>query len=195
MITNNILTLINESYIFSNKTISVDLDKFESGEFNKLLISGLSGSGKTSTAIELSKKYNVEFFDTDSLNKLINEKYPKSEYDSNFRFGIFLDKFKKKLLDNNKRIICGGAISRSYIKSNELKPLLLKFPFIFLGKSALLSSYDSYVRNKKDENGFDLSDSLRWNFKIYYKGEMQLRKDRINIPKSNIEEFGFDYKK
>jgi len=46
--------------IISNKTISVNLDKFESNQSNNLLIIGLIGSGKTTLANYLAKKYNTK---------------------------------------------------------------------------------------------------------------------------------------
>ncbi len=43
---NTYLQYIQEGYLFSDKTISIDLNKFESGESNKLIVMGLSGSVK-----------------------------------------------------------------------------------------------------------------------------------------------------
>lgn len=174
MIINNVFSLINESYIFSNKTISVDLNKFESGEINKLLISGLSGSGKTITGKHLSKKYNVPLYDTDIMDG---------------------SEFIKLLSNNNKLIISGLKISRKYREDENIKPVIIKQSFIFLGKSALKASFDGWNRNRKKENNrFSLYDSIKDNFTKFYEREMTLKTDRCNIPNSQIEEFKFNYK-
>lgn len=174
MITNNILTLINESYIFSNKTISVDLDKFESGEINKLLISGFSGSGKTVTGNYLSKKYNVPLYDTDTMEG---------------------SEFVELLSNNNKLIISGVKISKKYREDENVKPIIIKQSFIFLGKSALKAAFDGWNRNRKKENNkYSLYDSIKDNFTRFYEREITLKTDRCNIPNSKIEEFKFDYK-
>ena len=172
-INNNILQLIQEAYIFSDKTISVDLHKFESGEVNKLLISGLSGAGKTSTGNYLKNKYSVPLIDTDDMIEEFND-----------------------LIKSNKRVIISGVkISKRYVLIPEIKPFILKQSFIFLGKSALRSAIDGYLRNiKKENNKYSLYDSLKDNSTRFYGPEMTLRKDRINIPDSVIEDFSYDYK-
>jgi gluconate kinase len=163
------LNQINESYIFSDETISVDLHKFENGEVNKLLISGLSGSGKTSTAIILKERYNVDMFDTDSMTK---------------------EEIYNGLTNNKKMIISGVGIARRYQEMENLKPILLKQSFVFLGKSALKSAFDGWLRNRKKENNkFSLFDSISDNFTKFYDREMQLKKDRCNIPDSTILPF------
>ena len=189
MILNNIYNLIYESYIFSDNIISVDLDKFESGECSKLLISGISGSGKTSTGNYLSNKYKVKLIDTDPINKKIAEQYPREE-----RFPIFEKELSNLLTSNERLIISGGGISTSYEKSKILKPIILKQSFVFLGKSALMGAWDGYARNSKvKDNPFTLFDSLKWNFKDYYSRETTLKKDRCAVKGSVIEDFNNGY--
>jgi ABC-type proline/glycine betaine transport system ATPase subunit len=48
---------IQERYLLSDHTISIDLDKFESGESRKLVIAGLSGAGKSTLGRYLAEKY------------------------------------------------------------------------------------------------------------------------------------------
>jgi len=128
--------LINEGYIFSDKTISIDLDKFESGSMNKLFIVGLSGSGKTTLGIHLGKVYNAEYFDTDDIPGESDEKRLK---------------ILKEIINRKDRTIIGGALiikshSRNYISSE----ILMNTPVIFLGKSSLKSTLDALIRNVKD---------------------------------------------
>ena len=56
------LNQIQEGYLFSDKTISVNLKHFEQLGEHKLLIVGVLGSGKTSLGEYLAKKYKVDFF-------------------------------------------------------------------------------------------------------------------------------------
>ena len=179
MILENIQKLIQEAYIFSDKTISVDLHKFESGEVDKLLISGLSGGGKTSTGNYLKDKYSVPLIDTDDLNDELND----------------------LILSNKRCIISGIGIAKRYSGAkvpehelNRMKQTILNSSFIFLGKSLLKSSFDGYLRNRKKENNpYSLYDSIKINFNKFYKNEMQLRKDRCAVPQSVIKEFSYEY--
>ena len=193
-INDNILQLIQEAYIFSDKTISVDLHKFESGEVDKLLISGLSGAGKTSTGNYLSKLYNVDVFDTDIIHRKISKEYPRDKYSEEIRIDKFKNEFKDILLNNKQLIICGVGIGSIYHYNKDLQSFILSQPFIFLGKSALKGSWDAYMRMLKTGSKKTIFDALRWNFKIYYDKEMTLRKDRCAVPGSVIEDFSYDYK-
>ena len=58
---------IQEGYLFSDKTISVNLNDFESGKKNKLIVVGVMGSGKTTIGEHLSKKYKVKWISVDSF--------------------------------------------------------------------------------------------------------------------------------
>jgi ATP-dependent protease Clp ATPase subunit len=72
---NHYLNYIQEGYILSNKNISVNLKDFETGKKNKLLIVGTMGSGKTTLAEKLAKKYRVKFYCIDSLWHKLKQKY------------------------------------------------------------------------------------------------------------------------
>lgn len=58
----------NESYVFSQDDIVKDLDKFESGESNILLVTGLSRAGKTTLSKDLAKKYDAEVIEIDMID-------------------------------------------------------------------------------------------------------------------------------
>ena len=130
--------LINEGYVFSDKTISIDLDKFESGSMNKLFIVGLSGSGKTTLGIHLGKVYNAEYVDTDDI---------VGESDQT-RVAVL-----KKIIDNpSKKYIIGGAlIIKSYYRDYISSDILMTTPVLLLGKSTLKSTIDAFARNIKDK--------------------------------------------
>ena len=90
MIIENYLQNIQEGYIFSDKTISIDLDKFISGESNKLIIAGLSGGGKTTLCRYLAEKYNAECYETDDCSRFLTE--------DEFKLFVNDEEFKKQIL-------------------------------------------------------------------------------------------------
>ena len=63
--------ILNEAYILSNKNLEYKLDDWKSGKNKVLLVTGYSGSGKTTIGQNLAKKYNVEYneLDTDAIYK------------------------------------------------------------------------------------------------------------------------------
>ena len=61
----NINQLVMEALVISDKPISIDLHKFESGEVDKLLLLGLSGSGKSTIAKQIASNYNAKVKDLD----------------------------------------------------------------------------------------------------------------------------------
>lgn len=56
---------LDETYIASKKDIEYKLDSWKKGSNNILLITGLSGSGKSTRASQLSKEYNAINFELD----------------------------------------------------------------------------------------------------------------------------------
>ena len=58
---------LTETLIFNKNDLEFNLDKFESGESNVLLVTGFSGSGKTTTAEELATSYGCNHFQIDWL--------------------------------------------------------------------------------------------------------------------------------
>lgn len=61
-------SIANEGYFLSKKDIEINLDKWISGESNVLLITGLSRSGKSTLAEEMTEKYkNVHNIELDRI--------------------------------------------------------------------------------------------------------------------------------
>lgn len=182
---NNILNytnrLIQEGYIFSDKTISIDLDKFESGESNKLFIIGLSGGGKTTLGKHLAKKYKAKYIDTDDILGDSDEIRIKE---------------LKVVLNNNKKMIIGGAlIIKSYHRDYLPQKLLMNTPVIILGKSILKSTLDAFIRNVKDKRenrqgkiSKDPLKKLKVNIKKLQPMFINFREDRIKAG-GNLQEF------
>lgn len=61
---------IDESVILNKNDYYFDFDKFESGESNILFVTGLSGSGKSTTGQSIASKYNAEYVELDLLDPL-----------------------------------------------------------------------------------------------------------------------------
>ena len=195
-ISDNIKELIQEAYIISEPTISVDLQKFESGECNKLIILGLSGAGKTTLGKQLAEKYNCPVIDLDDVIRKIEKKYPHDKFARSKQIYLMSQEVSKILNNKIKSIIGGLDIVNIYYDDPNINKLLLTLPFIFLGKSALKSSWDAAMRNYKlynDEKDSFLSHiyySVNININDYYKNIQQLKKARCSIKGSIIKQVG-----
>lgn len=62
------IALLTEAVTYDGKDMYYNFDKFESGENNTLLVTGLSGSGKSTIAKKLASKYNAEYIELDKLD-------------------------------------------------------------------------------------------------------------------------------
>ena len=86
---------IAESYVFNKKDLYIDFNKFESGKSNLLLITGLSGSGKSTIATSLSSKYKAEVIELDIFEH--NGSY--SDKNLNQAGDVFVEYFLNKRKD------------------------------------------------------------------------------------------------
>ena len=154
----NYLQSIQEGYIFSDKTISIDLDKFISGEKNKLLIAGLSGSGKTTFCKYFANKNNIECFATDECldymreipnfrEILVDEKQLKKYF-----YEAYLNCIRPQLINNKRQVIEGGAVWQNYIYKPETRLEINKHPIIIFGSSALKATIGAMERRIKKSN-------------------------------------------
>ena len=66
---------ISESFIFNNNDLEVNVDRFESGESNVLLVTGFPGSGKTSLARTVAEKYDCTHYQLDCLSSYLFRDY------------------------------------------------------------------------------------------------------------------------
>ena len=191
--TNN---LINEGYIFSDKTISIDLDKFESGSMNKLFIVGLSGSGKSTLGVILAKKYNTKRY---ALDLCWDPKMKNSNDDTDDGYWhCVLD----KITSPDTKLVEGLAIVNLFSDNPpipkemlfKIHQYILKQPVIILGTSAILSTLRATHRatsaNNKYEGGYisTLISRGKINFKLAEKHLSTFRKARIKAG-GNVQEF------
>lgn len=63
--------MLQENLIFNKTDLEFNLDKFESGTTNVMLVTGVSGSGKTTIAQELAAKYGCAHYQLDWLTDYI----------------------------------------------------------------------------------------------------------------------------
>ena len=176
------LKRIQESYIISNKTVSVDLDKFENGESNILLVAGIPAGGKTTLGKQLAKKYKCKLLETDY--PCLDKEDPVKCYQNIYR----------KSLKSNKRYIIEGVLV--FWSCLDIKNKILPFfneckhtPIIILGPSVMKAAYQGWKRDKEDI-------SLRQVFSWYVKNgifDMKamnvFKKERFKVKGSNIKEF------
>jgi len=152
MIIENYLQNIQEGYIFSDKTISIDLDKFINGESNKLIIAGLSGGGKTTFCKYFADKNDIECFETDHCfdfmkeipnfeEILVDEKQLKKYF-----YEGYLTCIRPQLISSKRQVIEGGAAWQNYVYRPELRPELNKHPVIIFGASALKATIRAIER-------------------------------------------------
>ena len=200
------LEYLNEAYLISDKTISIDLDKFISGESNKLLIAGLSGSGKSTLCRYLAKKYKAECYETDRcVSDNPSAPYKRKDIDDRFwnknpQMNVLKSVFKKvyfgcvePLMKNNKRqVIEGGLVWENYLFIPQIRKDLDKHPIIIIGKSALKSSFGILDRAGKKHGTLKTVKKLPLiygrNFKLLSKLLDMFRSERVKAG-GNIQEF------
>jgi len=192
------LNQIQEGYLISDKTISVNLNDFESGKKNKLLIIGPSGSGKTTIGESLSKKYKIEWISIDSLWWRLKKKYFK---DSDLRDKVIHKKVEKKVyvevikyLKSNRRLIIEGIdLLEIYVKQPQYKKLILNQPMIILGVSSIIGGLRAGIRNQRREAEGGYIMSMYWmiefNMKRVQPKLEAVKKDIMKLPGAKIEKY------
>ncbi len=202
------LLSLHEGTIISDNTISVNLQDFESGKKNKLLIIGLMGSGKTTWAEFLSKNKST----------MVNGRYPARKSRVKWRsidsmyyrldnFPATMDRKKKKdllgkkvldgvikLLKSKERwIIEGINLIDIYRDNSQYKKLILNQPMILIGMSALRAGIRGGIRNMSRDGGGESWRELYWMPKINIKSIepsfKQLRKDALKIKNVDIKKY------
>lgn len=201
------MEFLTEKFLFSDKSLSFDLEDFEKGKKNKLLILGLSGSGKSSLGSYLSHVYKVDYYSLDNcynddIKKKLIKKYNLEEKEN---YSLIYHCIKEKLFSNKKEIIEGiGLIDITDVLfsdkvDSKFRNKLLISPTIILGKSVLKSTFDASLRNKKIwkksvlDQIFSVSKMNRgleesMNKFIQVRSKVPGTKiEEFNVPKLNIE--------
>jgi adenylate kinase family enzyme len=159
MLIQQYLDYLQEGYVFSNKTVSIDLDKFISGEKKKLIIAGLSGSGKSTLCGYLAKKYKAECFETDRCGSKIVHKdkhfgaqNPPIKMLKEVFYEGWVKCIKPQLKTNKRQVVEGGMVWQGYLFFPEVRKEIRDYPIIILGHSALKSSFGVMQRLTKKHN-------------------------------------------
>lgn len=148
------LYLIQEGYVISDNTISIDFDKFKKG--GRLFIIGLSGSGKTTVGQSLQKRFksNICHLDgcwnqfkrsSDSIPEPLEGQSEEDMYDEvdNCMKEVILDK-------RGCRIVEGIQL----MTMERYWNLMMKEACIIMGKSAIKAAYDAATRDRKYGRSF-----------------------------------------
>jgi len=179
------LNMIQEGYLLSDKNISVDLAKFESGESNKLLVVGLIGSGKTTLGKYLAKEYKAKSLHTDKCISWSLDEHPPNEK----QFKEYMSCVKQMISSNTKSVVEGvGPLGLFNMNQKDV----LNHPMIIIGKSVTASSLQAILRNRKiKESQFWklLFTQTKMNLTLFQKQISAIRKARVNMPGAIVKEF------
>ena len=162
---------VEENVIFNKDNTVYNIDKFESGKNNVLLVTGLSGSGKSTIAEEYTRKYKAEwieldifeqchgftdqslkeagevFYDYLSSHKPLWEKL-KSKSIKGKELGEEINKFVHYCFAwcrdrKDKKWVIEGVQIYSFLTADEVKG----FPLIIMGTSMKNSVLQRFKRN------------------------------------------------
>jgi hypothetical protein len=188
------LSRIQEGYILSDKTISVNLDDFESGKNKKLLIIGMSGSGKTTLGEKLAKKYRVKWISIDSYWWRLRQKYFKDAPNTDETERKLIKKLVEFVIDtikNNERLIIEGVdILNIYSEFPKYRKIILNQSLIILGLSSLRAGIRAGLRNRKREGGEgwrELYWMVKFNMKHFETILKAIRKKVQSVPSNDIK--------
>ena len=162
---NEYLDYIQENIFFNKKSMSYDLNQFQSGKYKKLFIMGLPGAGKTTISHQLEKKYKIPVYHTDDCShktlkhlkaKLPNKNIKKAKHiiqahnmtPEQFWWKVYKDCIEP-LIKSNKKMIIEGTLFSWYMRFPNIRAYLLQYPTIILGKSVVNSAIDRARREKE----------------------------------------------
>ncbi len=188
------LLSLQEGTIISDKTVSVNLEQFKSGEKNKLLILGVSGSGKTTIGEQLAKKYKCKWISIDSMWWRLKQKYFKNVDETKEQMQEKLFEFIIKSLKSNERAILEGVdFMIIYSDFPKYRKLILNQPMIILGLSALRAGIRAGIRNQKREPEGGYMKSIYWMSKSNIK-QLEpilkiMRKDIMKMKNVDIKKY------
>ena len=173
-----------ENYIFSNTTLAVDLHKFPN---QKLFIFGFSGSGKTSFSKKISKQYNQNVCSLDSCwSQFLINGHPKHS-NKDYMIEKVNHCFEKMIFKKQCNIVEGINLVQLFYSNKNIQKVILKSPCVFLGKSALKSSYDAAKRNHNLNFLKEIFHITNTNFHHISNNIDKIKKQRINVPNSEIQ--------
>lgn len=188
--------ILNEGYVLSDKTISINLSKFMSHETNHLLIIGNIGSGKTTLGEKLAKQLKVKWYSIDSFWYRLKQehfKYIKHYEDmTNKEWDKLNDLFDKKIesvLKSKERFIIEGI----NLSDEKYRRYIMNQSMIILGISSVKAGIRAGIRNKKRGDDGGTWRQLYWmpieNMKLCEPQIKKLRNDVKKISDVDIKEY------
>lgn len=211
--TKNISHVIMENVIFNRDNTELNIDKFESGKSNILLVTGLSGSGKSTIAQKISSKFDAEWVELDVFEHCggFNDTQLKEAgevfYDYLSTHKTLWEKLKNKKLDHeelrdeitkfvkyciswcknkaDKKWIIEGVQIYSCLKSSDVK----SYPLIIVGVSMKNSILQRFKRNGggKIKWGEELKNEFQNLLAWYFDEEKKLKSFSKDINESSID--------
>lgn len=192
----------NESAVFSEKDIKLNLDNWKPGKHNILFVTGLSGSGKTTLSGKYVKKYRAELFELDGifyeydtssakiLSRLKEEdrEYAKHKmYDpvTGKQFDRWISTVIRYMHEDSKTLYVVEGL-QLYSGRFDLVDLSSD-PVIILGTSALKSMYRRLKRSSPGDRRADIT-KLYDLIKYYARENDNLDRYRSNVKKHRIAE-------
>ena len=186
--------MINEDYYVENMAIDhedlyINMDKFESGKCNIILITGFTGSGKSTLGEEMVKKFKCDdHFELDALEwwflgdisedelkegmppiyewLIHNKKYMNKQKPTNAEIAKMMDMMIPYVINwctknkDKKYVIEGIQLYESWSKNGKCN--YLNYPMILKGTSGLKSTYRAMKRNGNKLT--DVPFYLKWLF-------------------------------
>jgi len=184
---------LQEGYLLSDKTISVNLDQFLSGQKNKLLIIGVMGSGKTTIGEKLAKQLKVKWYSLDSFWWRIKQKHFPNANRYNEMTEEDMRKMDKLFNDNVVRILnlkerC--IVEGINLMDDPFRKIALKQAMIILGVSSVRAAMRGAKRNRaREDEGWM---TYYWMQKSNWKVESKLKefkKDLSKMTGADIKEY------
>lgn len=188
--------VVEESVIFNKDNFCYNVDKFESGESNVLLVTGLSGSGKSTIATKIAKEVHAEVIELDVFEHCygFNDDNLKQAgevfYEYLSKHPSLWESLKKKEIHGKElekeigkfvhfvlswcktrketKWVVEGVQIYSFLTADEVK----RYPLIIMGTSAKNSVLQRFKRNGngKIEWGKELKNEFL-NLVAWYWGE------------------------
>lgn len=171
------------SIFISQKPLQISVDRFINGEESKLLVVGLSGSGKTTISKLLAEKYQAKYVNLDSFF-FSNQKLKESDpHEYRKRQSLF----ELEVLTNNERLVIDGV---ALMRMSE--ELTMHLPVIILRISLIQASWRGLKRNLSDQltNRSQFNDgltSLNKNWRKYFKELNKFVESRLKFANQSRE--------